>query len=77
MDDLRIFRIFLAFPLIGLVIPDLGLAAFTPKTNIPIGHLIIEGTLLLAIFICSVGIKYLRWKKNLAEKNKEILPVAA
>ena len=76
MNNLRIFRIFLAFPLIGLLIPDLGTAVFITKTHMPVGHIIIEGSLLLAIFICSLGIKYLKWKKKSA-KRKKLVSIAA
>jgi hypothetical protein len=63
MEDLIIFRLFLAFPLIGLIIPDIGLFfSSLMKRHIPVTHIIIEGTLLICIFICTLGIRHYRYK---------------
>jgi hypothetical protein len=67
MEEFTLFRLFLAFPLIGLSIPDIGLAF--SGNGIPATHLIIEITLLLCIAVCSLGIRYF--------KRKEIRKIAA
>jgi hypothetical protein len=70
MEDLIIFRIFLTFPLIGLLIPDSGLLMLDFKHHVPTGHIIIELTLLTSIIICSAGIAYMKRKSN-REVNSE------
>jgi hypothetical protein len=72
MEDLIIFRIFLTFPLIGLLIPDSGLLWLDFKHRVPTGHIIIELTLLTSIIICSAGIAYMKRKSN-REVNSESL----
>lgn len=64
MEDLIIFRIFLTFPLIGLLIPDTGLLLSDAKHHISVNHTIIEITLLTSIIICSIGISYFKRKIN-------------
>ena len=64
MEDLIIFRIFLTFPLIGLLIPDTGLLLSDAKHRISVNHTIIEITLLTSIIICSIGISYFKRKIN-------------
>jgi len=64
MEDLIIFRIFLTFPLIGLLIPDTGLMLFDTKHHLSANHTIIEITLLTCIITCSAGIKYFKRKIN-------------
>ncbi len=64
MEDLLIFRIFLAFPLIGLFIPDAGMLLSDVKHPISANHTIIEITLLTSIIVCSIGINYFKRKIN-------------
>jgi hypothetical protein len=64
MEDLTIFRIFLTFPFIGLLIPDMGIAFSNSINNIPVSHTIIEATLLLSIIVCSMGMAYFKRKGN-------------
>jgi hypothetical protein len=64
MEDIIIFRIFLAFPLIGLLIPDAGLKLLDFKHHIPVNHIIIEATLLISILTCAAGIAYFKRKLN-------------
>jgi len=73
MEDLIKFRIFLTFPLIGLLIPDTGLLLSDAKHHIlSANHTIIELTLLTSIIICSIGIHYLKRKTN-KKLNKDSL----
>jgi len=62
MEDLIIFRLFLAFPLIGLLLPDTGTLFSPVKGYIPATHIIIEVTLLVSIMVCSAGIMYFKRK---------------
>lgn len=64
MEDLTIFRLFLAFPLIGLLVPDTGMFLSDFKHRIPTNHIIIEATLIISIAICSIGMAYLKYKIN-------------
>jgi len=64
MDNLIIFRLFLSFPLIGLLIPDLGSLLANTKNYIPAEHLITEITLLISVMVCSAGIAYFKRKLN-------------
>lgn len=73
MEDLTIFRIFLTFPLIGLLIPDSGLLMLDFKHRVPASHIIIELTLLTSILICSAGIAYIKWKSNRAVSNESLV----
>jgi hypothetical protein len=75
MEDLAIFRLFLAFPLIGLLIPDAGsLISNFKTTHIPAAHVIIGITLLICMVVCSVGTKYLKRKiLNSVRHNDKLL----
>ena len=64
MEDLIIFRMFLTFPFIGLLIPDSGILLFKTDGKMPVTHIIIEVSLLLSIIICSVGINYYKRKSD-------------
>jgi hypothetical protein len=64
MEDLIIFRIFMAFPLIGLLIPDLGGLLSNTKSEVTATHLIIEITLLISILTLTAGIMYFKRKQN-------------
>jgi hypothetical protein len=67
MKDLSIFRLFLAFPLIGLMLPDAGLLFTNYRaTHIPASHLIVIGTLSICIMICSIKNKPFK-RKHMAE----------
>jgi hypothetical protein len=64
MELFVFFRLFMAFPLIGMLLPDIGyiLPGFR-FSLIPITHLIIEITLGICMIICSVGIHYFKRKQ--------------
>jgi hypothetical protein len=58
MEELYIFRIFAAFPLFGLLLPDLSSLLVSPGRGIPFTHIYIEFFLLLSTLICTGGIWY-------------------
>lgn len=65
MEELLIFRLFLAFPIIGLLIPDIGLLLSGYRISlIPATHLIIEATLSVCIIICSVWTMHIKRKEE-------------
>jgi len=69
MEELIIFRLFLAFPVIGLLIPDIGLLFFGYRIyRIPATHLIIEITLSVCIVICSLWL--MRFKRREVRERK-------
>lgn len=70
MEDIIKFRIFLSFPLLGLLIPDLGLflTGSSASDSIPVTHLIIAATLLICIAVLTVGIM-LHTRKHGAEEK--------
>jgi hypothetical protein len=70
MEDIIKFRIFLSFPLLGLLMPDLGLylTGSTASISMPITHLIIITTLLICIAVLTVGISLYK-KKHGIEKT--------
>ena len=75
MDNLIIFRLFLSFPLIGLLIPDLGSLLSNTKGYVSASHLITEATLMICILVCSSGIVYAKRRLNgviLANNNAAI-----
>jgi len=63
MEELVIFRIFLTFPLVGLLLPKAGIVFAGGKGYISAADIIIAITLILSILICSLGI--LHHKKNI------------
>jgi Ca2+/H+ antiporter len=56
MEELTIFRIFLTFPLVGLLIPKAGIIFAGAKGYISASDVIITITLIISIIICSIGI---------------------
>lgn len=58
MEDLVIFRIFLTFPLIGLLLPKAGIMFAGAKGYISVADVIITITLLISVLICSLGIMH-------------------
>ena len=56
MEDLIIFRIFLTFPLVGLLVPKAGIIFAGAKGYISVADVIITITLLTSVLICSLGI---------------------
>lgn len=56
MKELYIFRIFVLFPLIGTVVPDLATVLNASLSSIPAAHIIVDVTLLVCLAICSAGI---------------------
>jgi hypothetical protein len=71
MEDLIIFRIFLAFPLVGLLIPKAGIIFAGAKGYISIADVIIAITLLTSVLVCSLGIMYHKRKLTEAIKSEE------
>ncbi|GAA4338825.1 hypothetical protein GCM10023149_49120 [Mucilaginibacter gynuensis] len=58
MEDIAKFRIFLSFPLIGLLIPNLGLfLTGSPAGSIHPSHITIAVTLLICIGVLTVGME--------------------
>ena len=77
MEEFTIFRLFLCFPLIGLLIPDVGLVfSEFGISHIPLTHLIIEITLSVCMIVCSVGVSYLKRKlERKAAEDKSLISV--
>lgn len=72
MEDIVKFRIFLSFPLFGLLIPDLGLfltGAFA--FAMPVTHIIIAVTLLTCIAVLTVGLAYYKRKHGVIINENE------
>jgi hypothetical protein len=66
MKELHIFRIFALFPLIGILIPDLATVFNASIAALSTEHVIVNGTLLLCVAICSIAI-YLGENNNSLE----------
>jgi hypothetical protein len=65
MEEFVIFRLFLAFPVIGLLIPDIGMIFSGIRfSRIPATHFIIEITLSVCIMVCSIGIRHFKNKEE-------------
>ena len=63
MEDLILFRLFLAFPFIGLLLPDMVLIfPGLKRAHIPGTHIVVETTLLTCMLICTLGIWYFEHK---------------
>lgn len=58
MEDLIIFRIFLTFPLVGLLIPKAGVLFSDATGYVSAGDIIIVTSLLISVMVCSLGIMY-------------------
>jgi hypothetical protein len=56
MEDLVIFRIFLTFPLVGLLIPKAGVLFSGATGYISAGDIIIAISLSVSVMVCSLGI---------------------
>ncbi|RVT99788.1 hypothetical protein EOD41_15205 [Mucilaginibacter limnophilus] len=72
MEDIIKFRIFLSFPLFGLLIPDMGLylTGASASFAMPGTHIIIVVTLLICIAVLTAGITYYKRKHEItAEPN--------
>ncbi|MCC8409774.1 hypothetical protein LJ707_12615 [Mucilaginibacter sp. UR6-1] len=69
MEDIIKFRIFLTFPLLGLLIPDLGLflTGSSALAALPVTHRIIASTLLICIAVLTVGISLYKKKHNIGK----------
>jgi len=76
MEELIIFRIFLAFPLVGLFIPKAGIIFSGAKGYISVADVIIAITLLTSVMVCSLGIMYQKRKLLGAIKSEENIIVA-
>ncbi|GAA3994491.1 hypothetical protein [Mucilaginibacter dorajii] len=72
MEELLIFRIFAAFPLFGLLLPDLSLLLVSPHRQIPDDHIYIEFFLLLSEFICTVGLWYAQKQQKNSSGNVKL-----
>jgi hypothetical protein len=64
MEKLIAFRIFAAFPLFGLLLPDLSTAFVGSFHVIPPVHIYIECFLLVCIAACTLRIAYLNKLNN-------------
>ncbi len=72
MEKLVILRMFLCFPLIGFLFPDVGLWLSNKHAEIPTVHLMIEVTLLMFISICSIFIIVIKKRvRNSVEARKD------
>lgn len=73
MEDIVNFRLFLSFPLIGLLIPDVGLFLTGASASaLPVTHLIIAVTLLVCIAVLTVGITLYKRKHNITNATNNI-----
>ena len=78
MEDIINFRIFLSFPLIGLLIPDIGLfLTGAPISALPVTHVIVSSTLLICIIVLSIGGSLMYKKKRgiSPDKNNNGSPI--
>ena len=62
MKELSIFRIFALFPLIGIIIPDLATGLHFSFSAVSAEHIIVDITLSVCVFICSLGIWYAEYR---------------
>lgn len=74
MEDIIKFRIFLSFPLLGLLIPDLGLflTGSSATAAFPITHAIIAATLSICIAVLTIGIMLYSKKHNIQKTAKPV-----
>ena len=70
MEELVIFRIFLTFPLVGLLIPKAGMIFAGGKGYIAVADVIIAITLIVSIIICSIGILLHKRKITAVKRNE-------
>lgn len=68
MEEIVLFRIFLTFPLISLLLPDI--IGFSPKSSLKMQqtHIIIDVCLIICIIICQISIA-LNKRKNVIAYN--------
>ncbi len=73
MEDILKFRIFLSFPLLGLLIPDMGLflTGSTLSTALPVTHVIIAATLLICIAVLTAGITIYKRKHGITDSQND------
>jgi hypothetical protein len=70
MEDIVKFRIFLSFPLFGLLIPDVGLYLTNASAfAMPITHVIIMVTLLICIGVLTAGIALHKRKHGITSNS--------
>jgi len=70
MEELVIFRIFLTFPLVGLLIPKAGIIFAGGKGYISAADVIIAITLIVSIITCSIGILHHKKKITVIKSNE-------
>jgi positive regulator of sigma E activity len=73
MEELVIFRIFLTFPLVGLLIPKAGIIFAGAKGYISAADVIIAITLIISIIICSIGILLHQRKLTAIKSNEPVI----
>jgi len=64
MEKLVIFRMFLYFPLAGVLVPDTMVVLSGTFQSIPITHLSVELVLITLILLCSAMIYYKKRNGN-------------
>jgi uncharacterized membrane protein len=64
MEKLVIFRMFLCFPLAGVLVPDAMVVLSGTSLNIPTVHLAVELALIILISLCSAVIYYKKRNRN-------------
>jgi len=69
MEKLIILRMFFCFPLVGLLLPDVGILLSNYPGKVPVIHVVIEVTLLVCIALCTAAIKYGK-KRNQNRANE-------
>jgi hypothetical protein len=70
MEKLIIFRMFLCFPLVGFLLPDIGIWLSKGGEPIPLAHIIVEAALIASIAISTVRISVLKKRQNSEETAK-------
>ncbi|RYZ93683.1 MAG: hypothetical protein EOP47_29280 [Sphingobacteriaceae bacterium] len=76
MEDIINFRIFLSFPLFGLLIPDMGLFLTGASASaLPVTHIIISVTLLICIAVLSIGIMMHKRKHGITSNSESNSPI--
>jgi len=64
MEKIILFRMFLTFPLVGLLLPDISEFALENFRQIPESHRVIDLVLVISILICQASILISK-RKNL------------
>lgn len=71
MKNLVIFRMFLCFPLVGFLLPDIGIWLSRAHEPIPVMHFVIVAVLAIGIAACTIRIIILKKRTgDIANTNK-------